>query len=284
VYLKEEDAPGGIQKGAILEFGEKPKLALEATYICIEQPGYTGGHVDDPAFMEALSKFKQLIHLGVWRKFFNLLGPPFLGLAGLHSEIFQTKADVIIFDKAEPDVVSSFVSLPPNIEKFIDRISFNKENKYYKIAREKDGEAVIDYIKNILNLPAKLISAPPEIKEAVAVRSAAEWAFEASISENETIAFLQTCIGLEAILGDDSDRDSLTETLADRCAYLIADSIQARKRIRKNFKELYRLRSKLVHGRAVRLNGDEKRYLGWAKDVLNTVIGHEMNHLKLGKL
>jgi hypothetical protein len=236
--------------------------------------------------MEALSKFKQLLHLGVWRTFFTLIGPQFLGLRGMLSQKYENQVKAIIFDEAKPDSVSGSVSLPSNIQKYIEKISFNKGNKNYKIAREKreiDENAVIDYIKSILNWPSKLISVSPDKKEAVPVKSAAEWAFEASISENDTIAFLQTCIGLEAILGDDSDRESITEALADRLAYLIGNSIKARKNIKKNFKELYRLRSKLVHGRAVRLKDKELGYLEWAKNVLNVAIEREMKYLELDK-
>jgi hypothetical protein len=284
-YSKEEDVPGGAQSANILAaLPPKPKLALNTTYICIEQSGYAGGYSEDPAYMEALSKFKQLLHLGVYRRFFILRGSQYMGLVGLVPQEWKAPMSAIIIDQAKPDAVSAIGSIPKSIEKYIEKISFNEDNKYYKIAREKQGEdedAIINYMKGILIRPAKLITSSPEIKEAVSVRSAAEWAFEASISENDTIAFIQTCIGLEAIFGDDSDRESLTEALADRCAYLVADNIEQRKEIKKSFKELYRLRSKLVHGRVVRLKDDEKGYLKWAQRILNIAIEREMKHLEL---
>jgi hypothetical protein len=282
-YLKEEDVPGGVHKNALSAIPITPKLDLKTVYLCIEQSGYVGGYNEDPAFMEALSKVKQLLHLGVKRNFFSLKDVKYLGLASAISIEGKTYDNAIVFNQAEPDAVSCSVSIPGNISKYKEKIFFNKENKYYKIARKKDENAVIDYIKGILKRPAKLVSAPLDLKEAVSVKSAVEWAFEASVSENETIALLQTCMGLEAILGDDSDRESLTETLADRCAYLIADSIEVRKDIKKSFKELYRLRSKLVHGRAIRLKEHETGYLRWAKRVLNIAIEREMKHLELDK-
>lgn len=148
--------------------------------------------------------------------------------------------------------------------------------KYYSIAF-----AILPGVAGGLAL--ELISTPDDNKDAQFVKSAIEWAFDSAIEDNETVSFLQMCIGLEAILGEETGRESLTETLADRCAYLLATDIEGRKKIRYNFRELYRLRSKLVHGRAMRINDSEKGFLEWGKRVLNCVIIKEMKDLNLSE-
>ncbi|WP_431484190.1 hypothetical protein [Pseudomonas solani] len=80
------------------------------------------------------------------------------------------------------------------------------------------------------------------------IRAAAEWQIDAQSTHNETMALIQLCIGLESIYGDDSPNGGLTETLSDRCAYSLATSHHERTRIKKEFKEIYKLRSKIVHG------------------------------------
>ena len=75
----------------------------------------------------------------------------------------------------------------------------------------------------------------------------------------------------------------MTETLADRCAYLISDDIKGRKTIKDSFKELYEVRSKLVHGNVTELNSDQTWYLRWGRNVLEYAISKEMKHLNLGK-
>ena len=128
-----------------------------------------------------------------------------------------------------------------------------------------------------------MINTPEENNDTLPIKTAIEWAFDSEINENDTVSFLQICLGLEAILGYELDHKEqpLSKTLADRCAYLIGMNIQERKRIKDDFKKLYDLRSKLVHGRAVRLHDNEKVYLNWGKEILNRVILKEMEYLKL---
>ena len=80
------------------------------------------------------------------------------------------------------------------------------------------------------------------------ILSAALWSFEARIDSSPTSSFIKTCIALEALLGEDSDRSNLTDKLAIKYSYLLGRNAQERKKIEADFKKIYHLRSKLVHG------------------------------------
>ena len=73
----------------------------------------------------------------------------------------------------------------------------------------------------------------------------------ADTAENSTVAFLQRCIGLEAILGDDENVRTipLTDRLADRYAYLMGRTPSERSGLRGQFREVYGHRSDVIHSR-----------------------------------
>jgi hypothetical protein len=49
--------------------------------------------------------------------------------------------------------------------------------------------------------------------------------------------------------------------------------------INEKYEKFYDLRSKLVHGRAVRLRDEDKGYLNWGENILKMVIGREILNL-----
>lgn len=110
----------------------------------------------------------------------------------------------------------------------------------------------------------------------VPITTALQWAFEAAASSNQTVAFIQLCIGLEALLGDDQTKDRITTTLADRCAYSLKGSFGFRNKVRKDFKELYDHRSKLVHGRRLRIDSSALASFRWGTYVLEKLIRNEL--------
>jgi len=71
-----------------------------------------------------------------------------------------------------------------------------------------------------------------------------EWAFDSANSEEEALSFLQTCIGLEALLAADDQEEPLGKRLVDRCAYLLGTGAADRDSIRDKFLAVYAVRSK----------------------------------------
>ena len=115
--------------------------------------------------------------------------------------------------------------------------------------------------------------------EAVNIVSAIDWCIQSEINLDKTMAFIQTCMGLEALLGDNSNEGGLTLTLTDRCAYLIGKGMSERSEIKKQFKAIYQLRSKLVHGRINKISAHEMTLCAKASYYLRRAIEKELTHL-----
>ena len=282
-YFTEEDE-NVISRNQLMPNAIMAPYGFESNryYLRIKVSGFTSGAVDDIAFLDALSKLKLLIYLGLANGLFVEKDPhPWTTI--LTGDDYATRLNAIGIDSEIPCKIDFSSYLPRQIGKFINRIAINTENQNYREAFSKGPDSIEDYFKNIHKQTAKLISPALNMEEAVQIKTAIEWAFEAKISENDTVSFLQTCIGLEAILGDDAENGPLTAILADRCAYLISASIRDRSKIRAKFRELYQLRSKLVHGRKVRLSSNEKESLHWVETILQDVITTEIGNLKLGR-
>lgn len=114
--------------------------------------------------------------------------------------------------------------------------------------------------------------------EARSICAAAEWSFNSHLSENETMSFLQVCFGFEALFGD-GDPKSVTKTLANRCAFAVASRVSQRAGIVTQFEKFYQTRSKIVHGRVARLNGDDRALLSWARALLQIAIQSETSRI-----
>ena len=141
--------------------------------------------------------------------------------------------------------------------------------------REEKTQALLESIKRI----PKVMDCPATWPDADRIRSALEWGFESEENSNQTFAFIQACIGLEALLGDDDKDEPLTTRLADRCAYLLGSSHKDRQGIRRLFKDMYDVRSKLVHGRTPKLGQSDALELHHARHLLGDVIDAEVTML-----
>jgi len=111
------------------------------------------------------------------------------------------------------------------------------------------------------------------------VRAGALWGFLSETMDNDTLKFLHTCIGIEAILGLDSDKQGVTELLADRCGFLLGENRSTRSFWKEQFKAMYDVRSKVVHGRRRKLQKKELRQLAVAELILVELIKTETKSL-----
>lgn len=94
-------------------------------------------------------------------------------------------------------------------------------------------------------------------------RSAARWYLDSHFGSNGLMQVVQATIALEILLGDrnESRQTGLSSLLANRLAYLIGTSPKNRERIIERFRELYELRSSIVHAGAAVLADTELKAL-----------------------
>lgn len=110
------------------------------------------------------------------------------------------------------------------------------------------------------------------------IRLAAQWLFESYHSRNDLLSFVQNMVALEILLGDkqSSDLVGLNELLSNRCAYLIGKSQEQRTKILKDFKEIYDVRSKIVHTGKSRLSQYERILFNKLRWMCGRVISEEI--------
>src|SRR3990167_6864289 len=252
-------------------------------YIRIAVDGYTDGTVESSAIKKAYSKFKQVILLsnlsGILKEGQRDLS---LGLLGSVSH------QIFVVNSRDPNIEKYLVYFPQTVSNYISKLRLNEdilkppkfetlletfENKEIPTSNDK-----AKLLKNRFQYPVKLLKTPDNDENAESIKSAIEWAFDSHANDNDTLAFIQACIGIEAVIGDDT-KDNITATLADRCAYLLGDSISARKKIRENFEKLYDIRSKIVHGRKACLDEEQRHFLDYAQIMLKRVIGKEISFI-----
>lgn len=168
------------------------------------------------------------------------------------------------------DWMNSNTSVSESINNFLYNLVINNDVEQGEV-NKKINESLL-----ILNALIKI-----NTKESSRVRAAIDWLVQSEITDDETMAFIQICMGLESIFGDDDYEGGLTTILSDRCAYLIGRNIKDRKFIKDTFKKIYQIRSKIVHGVRNHLSDDEDHLRHLAQFYLERSILKEIKNLDL---
>ncbi len=116
-------------------------------------------------------------------------------------------------------------------------------------------------------------------KEAERLILAGQWFFDSCCGRNELLSFLQAMVVLEILLGDKavSDAMGLNELLRNRCAYLIGKDHNQREQILREFKDIYDIRSKIVHRGKSKLTSYERYLFHQLQWLCRRVIQEEVN-------
>lgn len=273
--------PGNTRPGGLLGLsGDK----IEPPMYCLvfEVSGYCGRNFSSSAARRGLSSFKIAMQQAVARGLFKQRKNTVAGLGLLSSWASYSipKHYLVAVDHKPSASPTENLELPIEICRFLESHEFAANNHQIEIAVVAGNLPRL--LTTYLNSAAKLHAT--DNQDAIRVKTASEWAFDAYLNDNPTLSFLQTCIALEALYGDDGDGDNVTKTLADRCAYLVGSDIKGRRTIRENFRSLYSVRSKIVHGCVGALGADEESYLDWGKSILEHSIFKEIKHLALDKI
>lgn len=264
-----------LTENKVIPKGEPTLMGLSSLFerspectLAVNSEGFSSFTLDSYSAQQALGIFKIFIQQGLQRELYELNEASYGGLRGLMALTNHEvpRASFKVEDIADKRTYT--IELPIDLCILLSKLSIKDPARDLMVR-----------IQNALGSAAKLVSARHEGSERV--KAACQWYFDSLATENQSLSFLQICFGFEALLGDGENKAGLTETLADRCAFLIGDSIQGRTSIKKNFKELYKLRSKLVHGVANNLDSENVKYLYWGRKILNLAISKEIKHLKL---
>jgi hypothetical protein len=107
------------------------------------------------------------------------------------------------------------------------------------------------------------------------VATAAEWLFDAESESPSATTFVQVAIAFEALLGGERG-EPITETIANRVAYLLGQTPSERNEYEQRFKTFYDLRSKIVHQGQSRLSATDSKVFFNGKELLKQALDYEL--------
>lgn len=209
-------------------------LALTKPYLRVKANGYASFSRQGSAFREATSTIKVVFYVGTLQRLFE---KRLFSMATVRARgISGTRTETVHRAQANSDSGSSSIELTLAMSQYLTEVGFPQNKTNFN--------ETLDTVRSML-----AILYHPDAQENVqSIRRAIEWGFDAEIDEDETTRFIKNCIGLEALLTDQVEGIGITEQLADRCAYLMSKTSNERENIRKKIREIYKLRSKIVHG------------------------------------
>lgn len=237
------------------------QLDTESCFFCIEVKGYCDHDPSGETPQESLKIFKTFVERGkasnvLWENFFLRFSSAKTASQYIYCHEHNSGAvrDIMrcSISKDVSEVLTS-LQLTPKLAEAVNanEIISNGMSDFKKLTRSSD-----------LSL-ARIVAA-------------CEWSFDADAEQIPAMKVVKACIGLESVYGDDNSEGGLTKSLSDRCGYSLATSAIERKVIMRRCRELYRLRSSIVHGVKRKLSSEDMDLLHFGMAVLTGSIGKEI--------
>jgi hypothetical protein len=105
---------------------------------------------------------------------------------------------------------------------------------------------------------------------------AGRWLFDSHSNEDALMGFMQLAICAEVLLGTEDGGEGVTALLATRCAYLIAGSTKERNDLIAEFKNIYKVRSKIVHRGHGTFKENERNQYRRLRIICNRILQREI--------
>ena len=272
------------------------ELIPNTTYINITINGYSDGDINATASVEFLSSLKQFLALAL---ILNLLTADKYQLELLTNIKIENSDRATtphwVIKPVKLDLLDSMhMEVPPELGAFINILSLNSRNLTFLKDNPKSktllgsvieaspenesefGEALVRKFEQL----SKFFSLPDSFDKK-RICAALEWYLDAKSTKNQSTSLIYFCIGLEAILSDDSKSRELQlkDKLSDRVAYIIGKTQSQRVDWKRGFVEIYEARSELVHAKKSRLSKHNTDLLFKADVMLEILISRELNGL-----
>ena len=264
---------------ALLGLPPLSHLKEKNSFFLIETTGYAEPYsYNTSALNKALSCVKQYIYLGI---VFNIFQKKlFFGYTASYYANTISFYSIATEDNDPTSDVRHEFQLSQSLQRFFKEMTF-KEFAF-------KGETILTFTPNMNNFISNhkniidFLNLKTESSQSI--KTALEWAFESLMSEDEKFSYVQSCIALEALLSEDLDTldksiKVTTRTYADRCAYLLADTIEERLKLRKRFINIYGIRNQLVHGKTKELKKEVNDNIFYVQNLVDKIIYKEVKAL-----
>jgi hypothetical protein len=250
-----EKTHSSVLASLLMEKNEVPAMAQGEVYVKCQIKGYISPNSTEGTIGQVYKTLKQFIYLG------NAISlcsyQPYST-----SPFKEAKAFTIQTDKNDSHPIP--FTLPPSIKATLAKIQMSESilNAPSKAATNKKTQEQSNKAFTFLDIDNNQEVSPTfshkaesvsrflqlDRQKKIQIERAIDWGFEGLVNHSKDNGFIQTCIGLEAILSDAKLTRNSEARLADRCAYLLANKRSEREEIFQDFIEIYQLRSQLVHG------------------------------------
>jgi len=263
------------------------RLRRNTTYVVFQSPGFASSSIDSFSVATAVARVKHFAYLGAADNRLNIQR----GLADIMFEhrtgVAPPMADAFVYNPSDIAREAYRLRVPDGLSKYLRQIRMNEKELMIHDGKGASsallGRPAESPAEKIAAMPHTLFATRPFFDipdgemDAERIRAAIEWYVDSVTTDNHTIAFLQSCIGLEALLSDDKDkRGGVTNKLCDRLTYLLGRTISERRELRDNFEKIYDHRGSIVHGRRARLGADDTVAMVNARHMLDRCIRTEV--------
>ncbi|SFV07254.1 HEPN domain-containing protein [Pseudoduganella namucuonensis] len=249
-------------QGMVSDTGSSADVEVDntQTFLRVTISGYLSSSRTQSAMLSATSILKRCVQMGVIKNAFAVDGFH----PGFHKLSTGPDSDVLAHPALTALATESFangrpvrrIQLSRNLSNYLTRIRIYTIGGMRQVRPPVISNSDMQRdLQNLLSSSYSLLVERINEEQTRSLRSAFEWAFDAMADDETVPSYISTCIGIEAALGEESESGGITERLADRCAFLLGSIPVQRSCIRVDVREIYKLRSKLVHGATNTLNG-----------------------------
>jgi hypothetical protein len=263
--LQGEAVDKAFQPGLLLILN-RPEWKTASTYVQFDVQGFIGQYGDTATSEEVLSLLKAFCGLSIALRLFKVKRTyrsiPTQARAFVHRNVGSIWRGERIY---ELDQAFS--------ETFNDLVLHDLDG-YLGTESEK-----VRWMQSVLSDMACVFRNQTKAEKIIL---ASQWLLDSYSGRNDLLSFVQTVVVMEILLGEKaiSDLLGLGELLRNRCAYLIGDSHKEREEILTEFKQIYELRSRIVHRGKAKLNLAERVLFSKLQWMCRRVIQEEVKLLK----
>jgi hypothetical protein len=241
---KRDKEISGKNKLLTIYGGESPKWGDDQAYLQVKVEGFVGKYATSETLQRAIDTLRAFFGIAIGQRLLE------------HERRYGTqpgRAKYYIHRHSDDAwVVEEVRELEARYSDVINQLTFDDLGGHVKTNEQKASR-----LESELRSMTKVFRTPSRAKNLLL---GAQWMLDSFSGSDELLQFVQAAVVVEILLGDkaSSDQTGLGELLANRCAYLVAKSHSQRLEILANFREIYDVRSKIVHRGKNRLAAKER--------------------------
>lgn len=246
--------------------GNKPTWAADRAYLKVSVEGFIGKYTSTEPLLDAI---------GVLRAFFGL---------GLALRLFKPGYTYQPYPQPEKLYIHRRINDAWVIEEVRELESRHSDTirdlKLHDLSGALDTDTKrVAWMNRQLSAIAAVFRTGERARNIVL---GSQWLLDSHCGSDELLQFVQAAVVVEILLGDkvSSDLTGLGELLSNRCAYLIATSHAQRNELLRDFRDIYEVRSKIVHRGKSRLAIGERALFNKLRWMCRRIIQEEVELLE----